>query len=1049
MVRAVVATTPGAAQGVVPIWLAVRYRPLQAVLLLILSALITGCTVLAPLYYRGMEQALTRLTLDAAPSGATAIRLTSLSRYGTGLASVPNYTPASLDQLAGTLPETVRGWFLPPIDASSLLITRADQTSASPVGELLWRDGACAHVVWTAGGCPAAAGDVAVSAADVKNFGLAVGSTIDVVEQLPIEPSQRLPTVPLRVTGVYRQVPGGYWGDRLLAGISGFADAQPPYRPLHDSWLTPPATFTGPGAPRWVDPSNEVTFNLDRSAAGVERAQQLGPLVTTLTDRVALHVFENGSPLNGDHVLADVRSGLPGISATIDRGRRQALVTVPLLMIQLGLLTLFVLGLVLGAAVEQRRPEVALARLRGSGRTGARRMVLAELVPVVLAGVPAGVVVALGLGALTRHTVLDDAAPFELGSAFWTAIAAATLLLAAVTWLAAASGTRDRISALLRSVPIRVHGWAFGVADAVVVAGSATAVLAFVTGGLRGPLALAAPALLALLVGLLLAHLIVPTANWLGRRALLRGRYAASLAASATARRPATRRVVTVITVASALMVFSTFAISVGSRNRQLAAERDLGAPMVADLTGNDIGPVMRALTTVADGHETPVVRMSPSGQSFRTTLAVVPSAFERVVLLPDSDPGRVPWSRLQQETGRRLVITGRAISLLVTPEGFQPSPADAYLQLNLISSAGDTTSVNLGTIPTAGARTLGAAVPCTGGCTVAALTVVAYPSARYHGRMVISRVTVTGGSTNLPGTVADWRPGIAEPDRVEAVGDSPGALAVSLVNDGLTGLGMTSRWLPTTLPAVLAGSSTDPTGRTVNGNLLNGHDLVLVGVALLPRAPGLPGPAALVDLDLLQRWGTRVAKSAQIQVWFDSEDPARLATVRAALERGGVELKDVRRLSDVRRSFDASVPAWSLQLGVPVAIAGLVIATLVLVFLVASTFRRRARDLACLRMSGVPARGLRRAVVGEQLPITLLAVLAGAACGLLGAVVALPTMPLFAAPRSRSSLDLSTPWPSVLAVLAAELIVLAVVAWLCGDAVLARARLTRVRESL
>ena len=76
----------------------------------------------------------------------------------------------------------------------------------------------------------------------------------------------------------------------------------------------------------------------------------------------------------------------------------------------------------------------------------------------------------------------------------------------------------------------------------------------------------------------MLAHLIVPAATWSGRRLTARGRYAAALAVLAIARRPATRRVVTVVTVASALLVFSTYAVSVGARNRQLAAERDNGS---------------------------------------------------------------------------------------------------------------------------------------------------------------------------------------------------------------------------------------------------------------------------------------------------------------------------------------------------------------------------------------------------------------------------------------------------------------------------------------
>jgi len=156
-----------------------------------------------------------------------------------------------------------------------------------------------------------------------------------------------------------------------------------------------------------------------------------------------------------------------------------------------------------------------------------------------------------------------------------------------------------------------------------------------------------------------------------------------------------------------------------------------------------------------------------------------------------------------------------------------------------------------------------------------------------------------------------------------------------------------------------------------------------------------------------------------------------------------------VRRVSDVRHSYDSAVPAWSLQLGVLAAAAGLLLAALVLVLLVASTWRRRSRDLACLGLAGVPRRGLSRVAVGEQLPVVLLAVLVGAGCGLLGAVLALPAVPLFAEPRDAATLDLSAPWGSVLVVLLAALLVLGLVAWLCGRTVAARARLSRVREVL
>ena len=97
---------------------------------------------------------------------------------------------------------------------------------------------------------------------------------------------------------------------------------------------------------------------------------------------------------------------------------------------------------------------------------------------------------------------------------------------------------------------------------------AATTVLAFVTGSLDGPLALAGPALVALLAGLLLAHVVAPAGSILGRRLLRRGRLVSGVTLLETGRRRETRAVIAVITVASALAVFAFDAVAVGARNR-------------------------------------------------------------------------------------------------------------------------------------------------------------------------------------------------------------------------------------------------------------------------------------------------------------------------------------------------------------------------------------------------------------------------------------------------------------------------------------------------
>jgi len=174
--------------------------------------------------------------------------------------------------------------------------------------------------------------------------------------------------------------------------------------------------------------------------------------------------------------------------------------------------------------------------------------------------------------------------------------------------------------------------------------------------------------------------------------------------------------------LASALLVFSSYAVSVGSRNRELAAQRDVGSAMVADVTGSDVGTVLSALAPVADGHETAVVRISAAAHAYRTTLAVDPATFGKVALFPGGKPALVPWSRLQLATGPHLTITGPTIAMLLTPHGLSVSQGGVAFQLDLINDRGAPASVSLGTMPVAGPRTLTAPVPCARGCTVVGL---------------------------------------------------------------------------------------------------------------------------------------------------------------------------------------------------------------------------------------------------------------------------------------------------------------------------------------
>ena len=117
------------------------------------------------------------------------------------------------------------------------------------------------------------------------------------------------------MTGVYRQVRGPYWDDQVLTGLSGSVGTQPPYRPMHDTWLTAAATFAGPGAPAWLDPVNSVTFDLDRRTVGVDQLVRTGALVTAMA--------ESASPQVDDLGESGQRTRTP-CSPTCSRGCRRS-----------------------------------------------------------------------------------------------------------------------------------------------------------------------------------------------------------------------------------------------------------------------------------------------------------------------------------------------------------------------------------------------------------------------------------------------------------------------------------------------------------------------------------------------------------------------------------------------------------------------------------------------------------------------------------------------------------------------------------------------------
>ncbi|MBA2952463.1 FtsX-like permease family protein [Nocardioides sp. MAH-18] len=1019
-----------------------RYRPFQAVAVVALAALMTACAAFAPLYYRAMQQTLTHSVLAGAPAITSSLQLTATrpSDFDPSRSVVPP------EIVADQLDDTYRDSFLPPVLGYNGGATVLGVTPGV-FGAVIWRSGQCDHVEIVKGSCPEAAGQVAVSVADAKNFGFEPGTTLD-VSGIPGVDGQS-GSVELEVVGTYRPSPDDdFWLGQTPTGRSGAPGPGLSGAVQHDWWLTPRETFEDPGL--GVDTQQSTAaYGVDLDAVGVAEMLQFNDM----TDALARVDLGEGM---GDFA-AD--TGLDALADNVQKQIDQSRVTVPLLLAQLFLLSVVVLWLVLMAITEQRRPEVALARLRGHSRRGARRLLLAELVPITLLAVLPGAVLAYAATWVVGGALLPDPLVVELRWPFVAAVVLAAVVLAGVTLLASRRVANEPVERLLRRVPPRRARWALGTGEAVLVAGAGAITVVFAVGGLDGPVALAAPGLIGVVVGVVLAHLTTPTAAATGRRMLARGRVRGGTSMLDAARSPATRRIIAIVTIASALVVFSADALVIGQRNRASAAKQEAGAPMVAELAGTDLASVRTALEEVdpTGKRATPVLRIQPPGDGASGTLAVVPEAFTDIALFPGGAPDASVWSRLAAPDVEPIVLTGDALSVDLTDSTLRSvradgTPTPVTVGFDLVHASGQTLHMELGELPV-GARsaTLGRTVSCTAGCILTGIWFKTFPAAGMKGRVTFSHLVAEPSGAAVPlGPADQWAPYSATASgSMEPSSTTPDDLTIELRNGGVAEITLNHAWVPTLVPALASGAL--PPGSSGNEFGMTGIDGEVqdaAAVGTLDAVPGSPPNTIVADLETLQR-GRQVSSIGQLSVWFAEADQQLLDDTTEALADHGVAVVDARTVADVRRSYDESAAAWSLQLAALVGVLAVLIELLALVVSAASGWRGRTRDLAALRMSGVGRRSIRSMAVAAQMPAVLVGVVAGTVSGLLGARLAMPLVPLFATAPEVSTLDLDTAFGAVLVAVGVSLVVLGLGSVVIGRALAGRARLQRLRETM
>ena len=1042
-----------------------RHRPAQAVSLLLLSALVSATAVFGPLYARSVEHGLLRDALS---------RSTVMATGAVAEAQSDGQTVPAVTKVSTAMPASVRRAFHAPVaTVSGQVVLRQSQrrggvdvltTAYAPLA-------GCAHLTVTAGACPTGPSQVMVSTAEAAFEGWHVGDVVELVAA----PGGVPPRTPgsagagavgqrATVVGTYDQVPDdAAWFGLRLTGRAGTKAVQGlSSLPKVDAPVVAPAFFAA--APAGT--TTTLTYALRRDTLGVDELPTLLGGLRAAQDR----------PVDGPTTPV-LRSSLDEVGDTVVLGQQQAALLVPLLMGQLALLAVIVLGLAASAAVEQRRPEIALARLRGEGVRGARRLVVTELGTLVVLGVPVGTALAVGLDRVAARLWLPQGAPFDVPP---TAYAAACVALAAAlgaVLLASRRVVREPIPSLLRRVPPRPRSLTVGLLDAVVITVAAAGVVTIVSGNVTGPLAMATPALLAFAVGLLLALVVVPVASRLGHLLLRRGHVASGLTAVQLARRPAVRRLVAIVTVATALLVFATDAYIVADRNRDQRATLEAGAQVVLRTDAKEPRLVRDVLRRVDPGSRftAPVANLFAGNSGALATMAVVPAAMRSVALDPGgATAANVDWSKVSASAGGSTELRGRRVT--VTVDGFgidrvipgadlaagddwRPStaPDTLPLRLELRDGTGADLNVPLGAVPFSATGTvrLTGRLPCaTASCT---LTGISVDRGEAETRLIAGHVRVrsvtSDASPPIPLAALAWEePGTPfpvqdlEPSRPGfATVTTQGADGIRVAfasTGGIVSLTTGPPPLPVVVVPALTGDTDSPTQSIVG---FGGSNVRVREVARVPVAPGDATNVALVDYDALSAQASRLYASGSIDVWVG--EASRAAAVEQALQSAGVSVLSQTELAALRESYDRSASAWSLQLAIVIGLVALALGALVLLLVTVTSWRTRSKDLASLRLAGVAPRRLRQVAVAEQVVVITIAALAGAACGAAGARLSLGLVPFFTTSSDTFVRDLHPAVGPMATAAALTLVWLVLVAAALGIWLARRASVSRVRE--
>ncbi|MEV6966791.1 FtsX-like permease family protein [Hamadaea sp. NPDC051192] len=969
-----------------------RHRAGRSLLVLLMAAVATTAAAAVPAYVRAAQESVVRDLLG--PGSATDPTITvQLPTTGVG-AQVGE--PLTLAEGIGRA-ELVLG------NSPYLAGLRTGRTAYAETnlkltnvgiaevvtGHLVYQPGVCELATLT-GRCPAAAGEVMVSARTAEHYKIAVG------DRLPIAlgPSADLGRTskgggggaPLAGTTHRPLVVGLFTPKDALDSAWG---SQLQYSPVPDPHL---------GARYWsVDGIYTGTPDDVEKVAGavVRRTVVLRFDLSTVDDagvgRLDVALRDATSGLSGQQMSA--RSAIPAVIVEIRKDQDAIAQTVPVGAVPLLVLALVVLMVLVAALTEERGPEIALARLHGYARGRVAAFGLAEVLTLITVAAPLGLLLSrLVLAAVAGLWLAPDTpAPWS-----WTAFAAVGIaLLTAYAAAAVASRRvfRTRVINLLRRVPQRTT-WRAGALEGAAVALAVAALVTTVQDQESGLAVLAAP-LLAIVVGVAGGRLLSLIAAARVRQTRRRADPVGVLTSASLSRRPGRQRIVVVVAVAASLMGFSAVAWDVAAQARAEAANGVVGAPSVYRVSVAGPQQLLEGVkAAVPDGSAMGVVRRMEFYDG--NVVSVIGVQSDRLAKTAtwfghsDVDLETIA-AKLRPAPPAPSPVSGR-LTVALDTTGLDQVPLMVAVE---VRTGQRQQTVELGKLQQ-GLHEYAADVP-EGELAVLKLIRPPAQAETVVGTLTIKRLSSAAGDVPIGGA-GGWQPILPAGVKVGLTGDAE--LTARVEADGNGDIRIARLHAPKALPGLLAGPvpAVDVTddGWPFMAFATQPQNFTTLGIDRI--VPGASGHGILVDVD----YGLAQAQdltgsvdngtSIVYEVWAGDGAPKDLVDRLAA---HGIQVRSSQTLSAYEDRLGRRAPALALRLYGIGALVAILLALGIVLLAVRVGAEQRRYGSAALLVAGVPETVLRKAVRREF--VTLLGWPAGLGflSGVAVAVLLLPGIPL------------------------------------------------------